>query len=106
MKVAALLLAGAAAGCAASVEGLEKGSVDSTYASARAPAEIAGCVADRLSGNNRVEEEGGRYTVTRFDGYGVPTGQWEIEPAPEGGSAIRFRRNAVNSGKGKAETCF
>lgn len=95
------------AACATSAAGLAKGDVDATYSSAKAPEDVAGCLANELKADNDLFRlADGHYVLTRKNGYGIPTVRWDfIREADR--TRIELRTSLpVGSGQDKLRGCL
>ncbi len=104
MRILLILAALPLAACATPATA---GEPDATYTSAKAPAEIAACIADAMRVRPKVKSlDGGGLSVVRKNNFGMAMVRWDIRPTATG-STVEFNdRIGINSGREKAERCF
>lgn len=97
----------ALAGCATSAAGLKKGDVERQWTSAKAPEQVAGCLAEKLIASNPVfKDEQGHHVVVRNNGYGIPISRYDIY-AVNGTTRVELRSSiSINQGADKLESCL
>lgn len=77
-----------------------------TFASAKSPAIVAGCVQQSLNGGPQLGTDGSNYWVTRPNAFGTAV-RYDFRPAPNGGSVVEYRsRLKINNGVEKVRACL
>lgn len=96
-----VLLAALASGCATSARELGQAEVDGVWESARSPQEVATCMAERLTGQNTIRNEGDHWWVIRQgNAFGWSFVRWDMWPKPGGGTRVELR-SSIPAGTGE-----
>lgn len=105
-NLAAALMLSLTAACATTASGLAETDVERTFESAKAPQQLANCVADRLNGDTEMRNDGDHYWVIRKNGWGAAVTRWDFRPSPTG-TAVELRTSIpINAGVGDVRDCL
>ncbi len=95
----------ALAGCAHSIEGIEKEPVRETYTSTKAPLVIARCLQEAMPGLD-IQIKDGFVSVSNRNQFGAILMNWIVRETATG-SAIEMRKtNGIAPGVEKSKVCF
>lgn len=95
------------AACATTSAGLADSDLEETFASRKAPDEVATCAANGMRGSEQVVREGERYWFVRRNTYGAAVTRWDFIPDGNGGTRIELRASIpMNSGAGDVRRCL